>query len=33
MNPDDEPSGEELAAEIERFLQQRGDAGWSGDGV
>jgi hypothetical protein len=33
MNPDEEPSGEELAAEIERFLQQRGDGGWAGDGV
>jgi hypothetical protein len=27
MNPDEEPSGDELAAEIERFLQQRGDEG------
>jgi len=25
MNPDDAPSGEELAAEIERYLQQRGE--------
>ncbi len=28
LNPDEAPSGEELAAEIERFLQQRDDDGW-----
>jgi len=32
MNPDEAPSGDELAAEIERFLQQRGDDGWGTEG-